>query len=135
MNLNASLIRSTFSAAAENEPRLVQNFYNLLFTRYPQVKPMFSRNAPDKQAQMLQEALVAVVDHLDDATWLADTLRAMRRKHLDYGVEPQMYDWVGECLLAALADAAGDSWSDEAAQAWTEAYQALAGLMLNGAQD
>lgn len=135
MNLNAALIRSTFGAAAENEPQLVRNFYQLLFTRYPQVKPMFSRNAPDKQAQMLQEALVAVVDHLDDATWLADTLRAMGRKHLDYGVEPHMYDWVGECLLAALADAAGEAWNDDAAAAWTEAYQALAGLMLNGAQE
>lgn len=78
---------------------------------------------------MLQEALVAVMDHLDDASWLEQTLGALGQKHIEYGVTDEMYDWVGASLLAALAEAAGDEWNDELAAAWTEAYGAVAGLM------
>ena len=133
MNLNAPLLRSTFEAATKNEPRLVQEFYAILFERYPQVKPLFQRSEPETQAQMLRDALLLVLDHLDDASWLAGTLRTLGKKHQEYGVTAEMYDWVGECLLAALAKAAGDAWTSDAADAWHEAYQALAGLMLNGA--
>ncbi len=30
----------------------------------------------------------------------------MGAKHLDYGVTNEMYDWVGECLVATLAEVA-----------------------------
>ncbi|MEZ4445275.1 MAG: hypothetical protein R3B72_39750 [Polyangiaceae bacterium] len=32
---------------------------------------------------------------------------------VDDGVEDHMYDWVGESLLAALAEVAGDDWNDQ----------------------
>ena len=66
--------------------------------------PLFSRNAPEKQQEMLQGAILAVLDHLDDSAWLADTMGAIGVKHLDYGVTDDMYPWVGECLIAALAE-------------------------------
>ena len=81
---------------------------------------------------MLTDALVAVVDHLEDAPWLTSTLGALGAKHKDYGVTPEMFDWVGTCLLAALAEAAGPDWSREAEVAWTEAYGAIAALMKSG---
>ncbi|HKO94653.1 MAG TPA: globin domain-containing protein, partial [Polyangiaceae bacterium] len=66
---------------------------------------------------------------LEDASWLGATLGALGAKHVDYGVTPEMYAWVGDSLLAALADAAGEAWTPELAGAWTEAYGAVSGLM------
>jgi hemoglobin-like flavoprotein len=60
---------------------------------------------------MLQQALVALIDHLEDASWLGETLSALGAKHLEYGVTDEMYGWVGECLLATLTEVAGKDWS------------------------
>ena len=48
----------------------------------------------------------------------------------DYGVTKDMYPWVGECLLATLADVLGSSWTKETEKAWTDAYGAICSLML-----
>jgi hemoglobin-like flavoprotein len=78
---------------------------------------------------MLRDALVAVMDHLEDAPWLQTELGALGRKHVDYGVTPEMYAWVGDALLRTLAEVAGDDWNPELHQAWGEAYGAIASLM------
>ena len=66
-------------------------------------------------------------------TWLGlrltQTLRALGEKHDAYGVTPEMYGWVGDALLATLAETAGEQWTPEAAAAWTEAYGTIVALM------
>jgi hemoglobin-like flavoprotein len=133
MSLNAEVLRSSLELVVTRQPELTPGFYERLFTRYPQVKPLFGRNAAEAQQKMLQDAIVAVVDHAEDAEWLGSTLRAMGRTHRDYGVTAEMYPWVGECLIDTLAAAAGDDWSPEIAKAWTDAFGAIQGLMLEGA--
>lgn len=133
MSLNADVLRTSLELVVTRQPELTPGFYERLFTRYPQVKPLFGRNAAAAQQRMLQDAIVAVVDHAEDAEWLGSTLRAMGRTHRDYGVTAEMYPWVGECLLDTLADAAGADWSPEIARAWTDAYGAIQALMLEGA--
>jgi hemoglobin-like flavoprotein len=135
MALDTDLLRNSFELVTEKEPELTHRFYDHLFERYPDVRPMFSRRSRDRQEQMLQDALVAVVDHLDDAPWLEGTLTALGAKHVEYGVTPEMYDWVGECLLLTLAEVAGEAWNDALHKAWSDAYGAIAGLMIQGAED
>ena len=129
MALNVPLLRNSFDLVVAREPQLTTRFYEILFVRYPQVKPLFGRHSGAAQAEMLQQALVAVMEHLEDASWLGATLGALGAKHVDYGVTSEMYAWVGDSLLAALADAAGEAWTPELAGAWTEAYGAVSGLM------
>jgi hemoglobin-like flavoprotein len=135
MSLNPQLLRSSFEYAVANQPQLTTRFYEILFERYPQVRPLFGRSAATNQAQMLQGALIAVMDHLEDASWLTDTLTAMGKKHIEYGVTNEMYDWVGASLLAALSEATGGAWTPEVESAWIDAYGAIAGLMQRGAKD
>ena len=129
MSLNAPLLRSSFELVVERQPKLVHRFYEILFERYPQVKPLFGRNSPSKQEEMLTSALVAVIDHLEDVPWLQQTLSGLGAKHDEYGVTREMYGWVGASLLAALAEAAGKDWTPELEGAWTDAYGAIVGLM------
>lgn len=132
MALNVDVLRSSFNLVVEREPEVVRRFYEILFERHPQSRALFRRNAPEVQQKMLTGALVAVLDHLDDAPWLVETLGALGAKHVEYGVTEEMYGWVGGSLLAALHDAAGSAWTPEIAGAWTEAYGAIQGLMLAG---
>lgn len=133
MSLDATVLRQSLELVASREPQITKRFYEIFFARYPVVVPLFSRNAPERQQKMLQDAIVAVVDHVEDATWLTETLTAIGAKHVDYGVTDEMYPWVGECLLATLAEIAGPEWTPEVAKAWTDAYGAISGLMIRGA--
>ena len=130
MPLNVSLLRQSFEVVATANPRFVSRFYEILFERHPQARALFPQNGMTRQAEMLTQALVAVLDHLEDAPWLTDTLGALGTKHVDYGVTREMYDWVGTSLLATLAEVAGPAWTPELQAAWAEAYGAIVSLML-----
>lgn len=129
MALNVVLLRESFEVVATANPKFVTRFYEILFERYPQARPLFPRDGMARQAEMLTGALVAVLDHLEDAPWLKQTLGALGAKHVGYGVTPEMYGWVGASLLATLAEVAGPAWTPELEGAWGEAYGAIASLM------
>ena len=82
---------------------------------------------------MLAGALSAVLDHLEDAPWLVETLGNLGAKHVAYGVTDEMYDMVGHALLLTLAEAAGDDWTPVVAEQWVEAFSAIATMMQAGA--
>lgn len=130
MALNVPLLRSSFDVVANANPKFIHRFYEILFERYPQTRPLFPVNGMARQEEMLTGALVAVLDHLEDAPWLSETLGALGAKHVGYGVKREMYDWVGASLLATLAEVAGPAWTPELDAAWTDAYGAVVSLML-----
>jgi len=132
MPLNADLLRASFATTIERQPAITPRFYEILFSRYPQVRPLFGANSARAQAEMLQQALVAVIDHLDDASWLGATLAGLGAKHVGYGVTREMFDWVGVALLATLAEILQEEWSHEVAREWQLAYGVIRDLMLAG---
>ncbi|MGK4003548.1 globin domain-containing protein [Sorangium sp. So ce1036] len=134
MGLNVRLLRESFELVLEREPNITHRFYGILFSRYPQVKPLFGRNSQAQQEKMLAEALAAVIDKLEDASWLEEKLMAMGAKHVDYGVTDEMYPWVADALISALGEAAGADWTPEHHKAWTDALNAIASLMIRGAK-
>lgn len=131
--MDIARLRNSFQLVVEREPLVLERFYEVLFERHPQARPLFGRNSRKAQAQMLTQALVSVLDKIEDAEWLTETLGAMGAKHVGYGVTDGMYDWVGDALLVTLAEVAGDAWTAEVAADWAEAYGAIASLMKQGA--
>ncbi len=130
--LDANILRSSFDLVIDRRPDLTLRFYEILFQRYPALQPMFSRDR-SQQGKMLAQAIAVVLDHLDDAPWLANTLGEMGRKHVGYGVTDAMYGMVGDALLATLAEVAAEAWTPEVAHQWTLAYSAIASMMQAGA--
>ncbi len=130
MPLDVNLLRQSFEVVATANPRFVARFYEILFERHPQARPLFPANGMVRQEEMLTGALVAVLDHLEDAPWLQDTLGALGAKHVGYGVTREMYDWVGASLLATLGEVAGPAWTPELQAAWGEAYGAIVSMTL-----
>jgi|SRR6188768_3747398 len=134
MSLNVKLLRNSFDLVVERAPNLTHRFYELLFERYPQTRHMFPEGRRSRQEGMLTEALVAVMDHLEDAPWLTQTLHGLGAKHVDYGVTDEMYGWVGDALLRTLAETCANDWNPELEAAWAGAFGAIAGLMQEGAR-
>src|SRR5438552_1795575 len=81
MSLDIQALRDSFALVAERAPELTGRFYEILFERNPELRSMFGRDMRT-QEEMLTRALAAVIDHLEDGPWLAETLRALGAKHV-----------------------------------------------------
>lgn len=132
--MDKELLETSLGLVDEAEDGLTNRFYEILFERYPAVRPMFSTDTAP-QAKMLREAIIAVLDHLDDSAWLTSTLGDLGAKHAAFGVTTQMYDAVAECMIAAMEEIGGAEWTPAMTSAWTEALGAVASLMMAGATE
>lgn len=130
---NAQLLQSNLELVVSRDPDLMQIFYSTLFERYPQVQPLFGRNSRDEQAKMLTEAVAMLVANVDDPEFVKQTMVGVGRKHVDYGVEDHMYAWVGECLVATLAQVSADEWNPELETAWSQTLQAISDIAVEAA--
>ncbi|WP_439030321.1 globin domain-containing protein [Gordonia terrae] len=128
--LNREVLQNSLSLVIDDEHKLMLDFYERLFDEHPEVRPMFGADLRP-QATMLQQAIAAVLDHLDDAEWLSRTLGALGRRHADLGVTSEMYGWVAEALVEAMVRAGGQQWTPEMTEAWRDALTVVAGLMLD----
>ena len=61
---DSELLMESVAWATENEDVITLRFYEILFDRYPSVRPLFSRESAT-QAKMLQDAIVAAIEHMD----------------------------------------------------------------------
>jgi DNA-binding winged helix-turn-helix (wHTH) protein/hemoglobin-like flavoprotein len=129
----ASALQAAFHAISSVLPRIVSRFYELLFTRHPQVQPLFKSRTPDLQQRMFGETLVALVEHADDAVWFEEHVTALGRRHARYDVEDAMYDWVREAFLDAIGEASGrEGLPDVVRATWARTYDAVAERMKVG---
>ncbi len=128
--IDTRLLRDTLELTLARDDTFPTRFYELLFTAHPQVRALFHRSTPGAQNKMFAQKLTALVDHLDDPAWIGRELETLAAKHASYGVTAEMYPWVGEALIATLAEACGDAWSPAAEQAWRAAYGSLMAAIL-----
>lgn len=129
------LLRESLELAFERDDDFPQIFYDILFHRHPELEPLFRGHTPNAQRVMFGQTLVAIVDHADDPTWLDTTLTPLARSHVRYGVTDAMYDLVGDCLVASLAETCVGQWSPAHDKAWRNAYQRVAATMRKAATE
>jgi hemoglobin-like flavoprotein len=132
--LDVAALHESLPLVDRHLPRIVTRLYERLFAAHPAARALFRKNPSDVQERMLVEALGSVLEHLEDAPWLTETLLSLGARHTDYGVTAEMYGWVGDALLGALEEALGPAWTPACARAWHGAYEAIASTMQRGAQ-
>lgn len=133
MSLNSEILAQSFEQVKPQADQFAISFYENLFLNYPQLKPLFAKANMVEQRQKLFSSLVLVVENLCNPEKLTNSLRGLGKKHIKYGVIPAHYPMVGNSLLQTLETHLGSSWTTEVKQAWIEAYEAIAALMLDGA--
>jgi hemoglobin-like flavoprotein len=133
MTLNIELLEQSFELIKLQSQEFTATFYATLFSRYPEVEPLFAHTVMSKQGEKLFQSLVLVVENLQKPEVLAKALGSLGTKHIKYGVLPEHYPMVGAALLASLELHAKDAWTTEILSAWKDAYSAVTQLMLEGA--
>ncbi|SIQ27046.1 NO-inducible flavohemoprotein [Marinobacterium stanieri] len=127
-----AIIDATLPAVKENARAITEVFYPLMFSRYPEVKAYFNQahQVQGTQRQALANAVVAYASNLDRLELLGDAVSLIVQKHASLNILPDHYPIVGECLLAAIKEVFGDVATDEVLNAWGEAYQQLADILI-----
>lgn len=129
MPIDGPLLRDNFELVLLRDQEFPRRFYEILFERRPEALPLFTRNSHGAQNAMLGQTLMAVLDHVEDPAWLAERLVPLGKLHVEYGVTREMYDWVGDALIASLAEISAEDWTPALTTAWSEAYAALVAIM------
>lgn len=133
MTLDVDLLERSFALVASRGDQLPERFYARLFTRNPDVRPMFDHLDMAEQRRKLAASLGTIVGNLRKPDRLAEYLRELGLRHGAIGAAPAHYAAVGESLLAVLQELSGDAWTPEVARAWTDAYGAVQTAMLAAA--
>jgi ferredoxin len=77
--------------------------------------------------------LAVLRESLRDLDDIVPDLEDLGARHAEYGAQPAHYPVVGEVLIAAMTEVAGDEWKPEYTAAWQEAYGVVQNVMLSGA--
>src|SRR5688572_1759094 len=126
------LLEESFELALLRDPDFPRLFYDILFREHPEAQVLFKRNTLNAQRTMLSKTLIAAVDHIDDEAWLTEHLSPLGAQHVEYGVTPVMYDWMGVCLRASLAEVCDEQWTSEHDRAWSEAFELIVKAVRSG---
>ncbi len=134
MSLQIDVLESSFQAIAPQGDVFAASFYDRLFARFPETRALFPTTDMTRQQKKLLAALALTVQNLRKPDVLAGHLKELGKQHVRYAVEADHYPLVGAVLLETLAAFLGERWTQECQAAWTEAYEAITALMLEGAQ-
>ena len=129
-----SLVRESFADVRDNADAAAELFYAQLFERQPHLRALFADDLT-AQRQSLMKMIGVAVGHLDRIDALLPALHDLGRRHVGYGVQDEHYEPVGAALLATLAKALGEQFSDEVRDAWSSAYGLLSSAMKAGARE
>ena len=126
------LVQQSFKKVVPIADQVGEIFYNRLFETHPSVRPMFAQDIKP-QAKKLVQMLAMVVQSLHKLETLLPAVQDLARRHQTYGVVDAHYPAVGETLIWTLEQGLGDDFTPELRQAWTTAFQTLAGVMIAAA--
>jgi hemoglobin-like flavoprotein len=133
MAIDVQTLEKSFDLVAPQGDELIRTFYDNLFETAPSVKPLFADVDMERQRQALLNMLLVLRESLRDLDDIVPDLEELGARHVEYGAQPEHYPVVGEVLIGAMAQVAGDAWKPEYTSAWQEAYQIVQGVMLSGA--
>jgi NAD(P)H-flavin reductase/hemoglobin-like flavoprotein len=125
-------VRDTFAIVKAAGDGAAAYFYGWLFARNPELRELFAP-AMNEQQDRLFRALGRIVGSMTSPEEMAAYLTQLGRDHRKYSVQTEMYDAVGEALMATLRAYAGPAFIPAAEEAWAQAYQAVSSLMIAAA--
>jgi nitric oxide dioxygenase len=125
-------VKATAPVLAEYGYAIIQRFYSRLFQAHPELKNLFNlrHQAQGEQQRALAHAVYAYATHIDNLGALQSAVARITHKHASLCVQAEQYPIVGQHLLAAIKEELGAAATDEIIAAWSEAYQALADILI-----
>jgi hemoglobin-like flavoprotein len=127
-----ALVQQSFAKVLRIRETAAALFYDRLFAIDPSARPLF-RGDMAAQGAKLMAALATLARSLDDLEPMVDRIRALARRHVQYGVTEAHYASVGAALLWTLEQGLGADFTSEVRDAWASAYDMLSSTMLEAA--
>lgn len=124
-----SLVQSTWNQVVPLADAAAIIFYDRLFEIDPSTKPLFRQSDMPHQRKKLLQIIGTAVASLNRLDALVPVVEDLGRRHAGYGVKDEHYDSVGAALLWTLERGLGKAWTPQVAEAWTETYGLLSGVM------
>lgn len=124
-----TIVKSTAPIIKSKGSEITSTMYQLLFEKYPAAKALF-KDAQPTQQQKLADAIYAYSANIDRLENLAGGINDMALSHVRTKILPEHYPWVRESLMEAIRCVLGDAATEEIVNAWTEAYDFLAGVLI-----
>jgi NAD(P)H-flavin reductase/hemoglobin-like flavoprotein len=125
-------VRETFEIVKASGDQAAAYFYGWLFAGHPEVRKLFPA-AMNEQRDRLFRAFGRIVGSLSAPEDMAAYLAQLGRDHRKYSVQPEMYEAVGDALMATLRSHAGPAFTPAAEEAWAQAFKAVSSLMIAAA--
>ena len=129
-----TLVQSSWEKVKPISEQAAELFYGKLFELDPSLKPLFKGDMKE-QGKKLMAVLNMAVTSLTKLDTILPAVKALGRKHVEYGVPDESYNTVGQALLWTLDQGLGEDFTDDVKAAWTETYVTLSTVMLEAAHE
>jgi hemoglobin-like flavoprotein len=129
------LIRTSWPSVEPDGEALSSMFYERLFELDPVLRRLFAKTDMTAQGRIVMQTFKVIVASLDDFDTIIPFIQALGRVHARYGVREGHYDTVGAALMGTLDRMLGARFDDETADAWATAYDGLASVMIDAADE
>jgi len=126
------LVQESFEKVAPLGEKVAEIFYKELFAIEPSLQKMFKGDIKE-QGRKLITTLAIVVRSLHMPDQIVGPAQTLAKRHVQYGVQPIHYTYVGNALLRTLKTGLGDQFAGELRDAWIEAYGLLSSVMKDAA--
>jgi len=125
-----TIVKSTAPLLKKKGEEITKTMYPILFSKYPEVEVLF-KDAEPNQHKKLASAVYAYASNIDRLEQLSAGIAVMVKAHIKTNVQPEHYPMVGDALLTAIKEVLGeDVATPEVIDAWAEAYQFLADILI-----
>ena len=127
-----NIVKSTIPLLENAGPALTQHFYQRMFSHNPELKDIFNmtHQKTGRQGVALFEAIAAYAKNIDNLAALTSAVERIAQKHTSFNIQPEHYQIVGHHLIETLRELATEAFTTDVEDAWTNAYQFLAGIFI-----
>jgi nitric oxide dioxygenase len=126
------MVQESFTRMMPIAEQTASVFYGRLFEAAPHLQPLFKADMKD-QGRKLMLTLNVLVNSLSNLPAVLPAASLLAKRHLDFGVQADHYDAVGETLMWTLERGLGPLWNDDLAAAWAAAYATISRHMIEEA--
>jgi hemoglobin-like flavoprotein len=128
------LVKSSFKLVAPYTHIAAALFYKRLFKFDPAFRHMFTGDMQE-QSRKFGNILNEIIADLDNLESLVPVVEDLGRRHAGYGVQDEHYETVGTALIWTLRQTLGPDFTPPVEEAWQAAYDFLADVMKNAANE
>ena len=128
------LLAESWTAVAGRREEIARTFYQLLFERYPELRPLFAHVDMGAQYEKFAAMVDEIVGLRTEPHRFVRSAVLLGQRHARYGVTRDHYAPAGAALIEVLATALGPAFTPAVREAWSDGYLLMSAIMSRAAE-